>query len=54
MLICAINSIQNANILITLGSTISENKGLVQDECTNANNNIESRFPNLGFVLAHI
>jgi len=29
-------------ILITLGNTISENKGL---DCTNGNNNIESRFP---------
>jgi len=32
--ICAPKSIQNTNILITLGNTIPKNKGL---ECTNAN-----------------
>jgi len=46
--VCAPKSIQNTNILITLGNTIPENKGL---ECTNCNNNIESRFPNQGFSI---
>jgi len=40
---CVPKSIQNTNTLITLGNKILENKGL---ECTDANNNIESRFPN--------
>jgi len=35
--------------LITLGNTIPENKGF---ECTNGNNNIESRFPNQGFSIS--
>jgi len=42
-LFCAPKFIQNNNILITLGNTIPENKGL---ECTNGNNNIKIRFPN--------
>jgi len=47
-LICTPKSIQNTNILITLGNVIPENKGL---ECTHANNNIESRFLNNGFSI---
>jgi len=37
----------NADILITLGKTSAENKGL---EFTIAYNNIESRFPNHVFI----
>jgi len=45
---CAPNFIQNTDILITLGITSAENKGL---ECTISYNNIiECRFPNHVFM----
>jgi len=46
--ICAPKSIQNANILITLGNTITENKGL---ECTIAYNNVEGSFPKVIVIV---
>jgi len=44
---CAPNFIQNSNILITLGNTNAENKGL---ECAIAYNDIKSRFPSHVFL----
>jgi len=44
-------AIKNINILITLGNMNPENKEI---ECTNANNNIENRFPNHGFFYLWI